>query len=41
MAGELKRFKRVLHVREVEREITESELAVKMREEESILTRLN
>ena len=41
MAGELKRFKRVLHVRDVEREITESELAVKMREEESILTRLN
>jgi flagellar export protein FliJ len=41
MAGELKRFRRVLHVREVEREITQSELAVKMREEESILYRMN
>jgi flagellar export protein FliJ len=41
MANELNRFRRVLHVREVEREITQGELAVKMREEESILDRLN
>jgi flagellar export protein FliJ len=41
MAGELKRFKKVLHVREVERDITQGELALKVREEESILTRLN
>ncbi|MDR1943324.1 MAG: hypothetical protein LBQ19_00725, partial [Synergistaceae bacterium] len=41
MADELKRFKRVLHVREVEREITQGELAEKMREEEFILGRMN
>ncbi|MDR3321781.1 MAG: flagellar FliJ family protein [Synergistaceae bacterium] len=41
MANELNRFRRVLHVREVEREITQGELATKMREEESILDRLN
>lgn len=37
----MKRFKRVLHVREVEREITQSELAVRMREEEAIMDRLS
>ncbi len=41
MAGELVRFRRVLQVRETEREISQSELAVKMREEESILERLD
>ncbi len=41
MAGEVKRFKRVLHVREVEREITQSELAEHMREESNILRRLD
>lgn len=41
MAGEVKRFKRVLHVREVEREITQGELAEHMREESNILQRLD
>jgi flagellar export protein FliJ len=41
MANELKRFRRVLHVREVERDITQGELAVKMKEEETILSELN
>jgi flagellar export protein FliJ len=41
MADETRRFKRVLHVREVEREITQGELAVKMMEEETILGRLD
>ncbi|MDR3254596.1 MAG: hypothetical protein LBT31_03385 [Synergistaceae bacterium] len=41
MANELNRFRRVLHVREVEREITQSELATKEHEEETILDRLN
>jgi flagellar export protein FliJ len=41
MADDVKRFKRVLHVREVEREITQSELAVRMREEEAIMDRLS
>ncbi|MDR1482153.1 MAG: flagellar export protein FliJ [Synergistaceae bacterium] len=35
------RFKKVLHVREVERDITQGELAVKMKEEEVILGRIN
>ena len=41
MAGEVKRFKRVLHVREVERQITQGELAEKMREESDIMQRLD
>jgi flagellar export protein FliJ len=41
MANELNRFRRVLHVREVERDITQGELAVKMKEEETILSELN
>jgi flagellar export protein FliJ len=41
MAGELNRFRRVLHVREVEREITQSELGMKLREEEKILSSLD
>lgn len=36
MAGQVVRFKRVLRVREVERELTQSELAQKLREEETI-----
>lgn len=41
MAGEVVRFKRVLHVREVERDISQSELAAKVAEEEIILRGLN
>ncbi|MDR1514092.1 MAG: flagellar FliJ family protein [Synergistaceae bacterium] len=41
MSGELKRFKRVLHIREEERELTQWELSVRMREEESILTKMS
>lgn len=41
MASELVRFKRVLHVREVEREVTQSELAVRLLEEETIVERIN
>lgn len=41
MTGETRRFKNILHVREVERDITQSELADKMREETSILSRLS
>lgn len=41
MAGEVKRFKRVLHVREVERELTQSELADRLREEDTILKRVD
>ncbi len=41
MTGEVKRFKRVLHVREVERQITQGELAEHMREESNILQRLD
>lgn len=41
MAGEVKRFRRVLHIREVERQITQSELAERMREESGILQRLD
>jgi flagellar export protein FliJ len=41
MSGGLKRFKRVLHIREEERELTQLELGVRMREEESILTRMS
>lgn len=41
MAGEVVRFKRVLHVREVERDISQSELAAKLAEEETILRGLN
>ena len=41
MANELIRFRRVLRVREVEREITQGELAVKLQEEETILEKLN
>lgn len=41
MPGEVKRFQKVLHVREVERSITQGELAERMREESTILERLN
>jgi flagellar export protein FliJ len=41
MAGSVKRFRRVLHVREVERQITQGELAERMREESNIITRLD
>lgn len=41
MASELVRFKRVLRVREVEREVTQTELAVKMQEEETILDKIS
>jgi flagellar export protein FliJ len=41
MANQLVRFKRVLHVREVERDITQGELAVKIKEEEVIQERIN
>jgi flagellar export protein FliJ len=41
MADQIKRFNRVLLVREAERDITQGELAVKMKEEESILERIN
>ena len=41
MAGEVKRFKRVLHVREIERQVTQGELAEHMREESGILQRLD
>lgn len=41
MAGEVRRFNRVLHVREVERRITQGELADRMREEESILKKVD
>jgi Flagellar biosynthesis chaperone len=40
MADEVKRFQRVLRVREVEREITQGELAEKLREEETIVEKL-
>ncbi|MDR3354043.1 MAG: hypothetical protein LBO21_03305 [Synergistaceae bacterium] len=41
MSNQLLRFKKVLHVREVERDITQGELAVKMKEEEVIRERIN
>lgn len=41
MAGEVVRFKRVLRVREVERDISQSELAAKIAEEDAILRNLN
>ena len=41
MASEVVRFKRVLHVREVERTVTQSELAEKMNQEREILERVN
>lgn len=41
MAAEVKRFSRVLQVREMEREITQSELAAHMQEESTILNKLN
>jgi flagellar export protein FliJ len=41
VTGELKRFKRVLHVREEERELTQWELSLRMREEESVKSRLS
>lgn len=41
MASEVVRFKRVLHIREVERDISQSELAAKVAEEEAILQNLN
>ncbi|MDR1885891.1 MAG: hypothetical protein LBQ56_06410, partial [Synergistaceae bacterium] len=41
MANQLTRFKRVLHVREVERDITQGELAVKMKEEEGLIERIS
>lgn len=40
-AAEVKRFSRVLHVREMERQITQGELAEHMKEESSIISRLN
>jgi flagellar export protein FliJ len=40
MANELKRFERVLNVREVEREIKQGELAAKLKDEETILDKL-
>ena len=40
VAGKLKRFKRVLHIREEERELTQWELYSRMREEESIQAKL-
>ncbi|MDR3332643.1 MAG: hypothetical protein LBT08_08435 [Synergistaceae bacterium] len=41
MANKVSRFTRVLHVREVERDITQGELAIKMKEEESIVERIS
>jgi len=41
MAREVARFKRVLRVREVERDISQSELAAKQAEEEQIVRKLN
>ena len=41
MSSQLLRFKKVLHVREVERDITQGELAVKMKEEEVIRERIS
>lgn len=41
MASDVVRFKRVLRVREVERDISQSELAAKMAEEEKILRGLS
>ncbi len=41
MASDVVRFKRVLRVREVERDISQSELAAKMAEEERILRGVN
>jgi flagellar export protein FliJ len=41
MGQEVKRFKRVLHVRTVEREITQSELAGQLQEEGLLLGRLS
>ena len=40
MAGEVYRFKRVLHVREVERSITQTELAEHLQREETISRRV-
>lgn len=41
MSNELVRFKRVLRVREVEREVSQGELAVKLQEEEDLLERMD
>lgn len=41
MGNEVARFKRVLHIREVERDISQSSLAAKVAEEETILQNLN
>lgn len=41
MAGAVYRFKRVLHVREVERQLTQVELAEQMQREEAILQRVD
>lgn len=41
MAGEVKRFSKVLHVREMERDITQSELAEKLAEESDIMKRID
>lgn len=41
MANEVARFERVLHIREVERDISQSKLAAKVAEEEAILQNLN
>lgn len=40
MTGDTKRFKKVLHVREVERQITQGELADQMREETELINKL-
>lgn len=41
MANEVKRFKKVLHIREVERTVTQSELALKMNRERELLDSVN
>jgi flagellar export protein FliJ len=41
MNKEVARFKKVLHVRAVERDITQTELAVRMREEGAIIGRIS
>lgn len=41
MTGEVKRFQKVLHVREVERSITQSELAERLQEESDILSAIS
>lgn len=41
MTGETKRFTKVLHVREVERQITQGELAERMQQESTIMKRLD